>query len=77
MIRLIIDESTGSGVAKWLKSKDWEVFSVYDKARGWSDIQILEKANREKWVVVTNDKDFGDLSRQIGASRRHFIASKR
>lgn len=36
-------------------------FSVYDKARGLDDENILEKANLENYILITNDKDFGEL----------------
>lgn len=43
------------------KKKKHEVFSVYDLARGLSDNEILEKANRENWILITNDNDFGEI----------------
>ena len=38
-----------------------EVFSVYDEARGSTDDDILTKAFAETWILITNDKDFGEL----------------
>ena len=60
-MKIIVDACTGPGVAKWLQSKGWQVYSVFNESPGWPDKVILEKANRENWVVVTNDKDFGEL----------------
>lgn len=37
------------------------MFSVYDEARGSTDDEILTKAYTETWILVTNDKDFGEL----------------
>jgi predicted nuclease of predicted toxin-antitoxin system len=37
-----------------------DVFSVYDEARGMRDDDILDKAYSQKWVLITNDKDFGE-----------------
>jgi predicted nuclease of predicted toxin-antitoxin system len=59
-MRFLIDECTGPAVARWLESRGFEVFSVYDQARGISDDEVLEKAFNENWVLVTNDKDFGN-----------------
>ncbi len=59
-MRFLIDECTGPGVARHLKGLGYEVFSVYDSARGPSDDLILEKANNENWILVTNDGDFGE-----------------
>ena len=37
-----------------------EVFSVYEEARGMDDHDIVQKAFAENWILVTNDKDFGE-----------------
>jgi predicted nuclease of predicted toxin-antitoxin system len=37
-----------------------EVFSVFDEARGADDDTIIEKAFNENWILITNDKDFGE-----------------
>jgi predicted nuclease of predicted toxin-antitoxin system len=59
-MRFIIDECTGSRVANWLKEEGHQVFSVYDQARGISDDAIINKAFDENWILITNDKDFGE-----------------
>ncbi|MBD3189095.1 MAG: hypothetical protein GF308_00540 [Candidatus Heimdallarchaeota archaeon] len=60
-MRLLVDECTGPAVAKWLKQKQHIVFSVYDEARGLEDEAIIEKAYQENYIIITNDKDFGEL----------------
>ncbi len=59
-MRFLVDESTGSIVAQSLKGQGQEVFSVYDEARGMDDEDIIQKAFAENWILITNDKDFGD-----------------
>lgn len=59
-MRFLVDECTGPTVATWLRSEQYEVFSVYDEARGLSDLAIIEKAYSENWILITNDKDFGE-----------------
>ena len=59
-MRFLVDECTGPAVAAWLRSKQHEVFSVYEQARGLSDEQIMQKAYQEVWILITNDKDFGE-----------------
>lgn len=60
-MRFLVDECTaGSKVAQWLGEQNHEVFSVYDEARGMDDDWIIEKAFTEGWILVTNDKDFGE-----------------
>ena len=59
-MRFLVDESTGPAVAEWLRQKGHEVFSVYDKARGMADEDIIQKAFMDNWILMTNDKDFGE-----------------
>lgn len=59
-MRFLVDECTGSLVAHWLRGQNYEVFSVYDEARGMSDDDVLQKAFVENWILITNDKDFGE-----------------
>lgn len=59
-MRFLVDECTGPAVAHWLKDQGYEVFSVYNEARGLDDESVLRKAATESWVLITNDKDFGN-----------------
>ena len=59
-MKFLVDECTGPAVAGWLRDDGHEVFSVYEEARGAEDDIILQKAFVENWVLITNDKDFGD-----------------
>ena len=59
-MRFLVDESTGPWVAQWLREHDHEVFSVFEQSRGIDDEEIIQKAFAEKWILITNDKDFGD-----------------
>lgn len=59
-MRFLVDECTGPSVARWLRSQNHDVFSVYDEARGMSDEDIIRKAFRERRILITNDKDFGE-----------------
>lgn len=59
-MRFLVDECTGPAVARWLRKQGYEVFSVFDQARGISDDEIVERAYREDRILITNDKDFGE-----------------
>jgi len=59
-MKFIVDECTGPGVARWLVAAGHTVFSVYDQAQGLPDESILQKAFAENWILITNDKDFGE-----------------
>lgn len=59
-MRFLVDECTGPTVAHWLREQKHEVFSVYQQARGMDDDDIIQKAYAENWILITNDKDFGE-----------------
>ncbi len=59
-MRFLVDECIGPSVARWLREQDHEVFSVYEEARGLSDDALIAKAFGENWILITNDKDFGE-----------------
>ncbi len=59
-MRFLVDECTGPEVAVWLHNQGHDVFSIYDAARGLDDDQVVEKAFAENWILVSNDKDFGE-----------------
>lgn len=47
-------------MAEWLSGQGHEVFSVYESAQGMDDDVIVQKAYSENWILITNDKDFGE-----------------
>jgi predicted nuclease of predicted toxin-antitoxin system len=59
-MRFLVDECTGPAVARWLRVKSHEVYSVYEEAPGSADNDLLDKAFLENWILITTDKDFGE-----------------
>lgn len=55
-----MDECVGPMVARRLREEGHEVFSVFEEARGATDEDIVRKAHRENWILITSDKDFGE-----------------
>jgi predicted nuclease of predicted toxin-antitoxin system len=72
-MRFLVDECVGPSVAEWLRQQGHEVFSIYEQARGLDDEAILERALRENWIVITNDKGFGELVRREGRPHRGVV----
>lgn len=72
-MRFLVDECTGVRVALWLREKGYEVFSVYEEARGITDDVIIKKAFAENWILITNDKDFGEKVYRERLSHRGII----
>jgi predicted nuclease of predicted toxin-antitoxin system len=59
-MRFLVDECTGHAVALWLRKQGHVVFSVFEEARGMEDEEVIRKAFDEDWILVTNDKGFGE-----------------
>jgi predicted nuclease of predicted toxin-antitoxin system len=59
-MKFILDECTGSLVGSWLRELGYQVFSVYQEARGATDEKLLAKAVAENWILITNDREFAD-----------------
>jgi len=59
-MRFLVDECAGPVLAVWLCEQGYEVFSVFDFARGVDDDSVIQKAYSENWILVTSDKDFGE-----------------
>ena len=72
-MRFMVDACTGPSVARWLRSLGHRVFSVHEKARGATDDVILTRARHGKYILITNDKDFGELVFHIGRPHRGII----
>lgn len=47
-------------MSKWLQSLGHDVLSIYDASPGVTDSEIVERAWRERRIIITNDKDFGE-----------------
>ncbi|MBV6397624.1 MAG: hypothetical protein HFACDABA_03238 [Anaerolineales bacterium] len=59
-MRFLVDESTGPRVAEWLTDQGYDVVSIYHSARGADDDHVLQMANEEDRILITNDRDFGE-----------------
>lgn len=60
-MRFLVDECAGPRVAEWLRQEGHDVFSVYEQARGADDVELIQRAYAENRIIVTADKDFGDM----------------
>ena len=72
-MRFIVDECTGPAVAESLRNHDHEVFSIFEEARGIGDDEIILKAFKENWILITNDKDFGEKVYRDGRFHKGII----
>ena len=61
MTKLLADENIPIEAVKLLKRRGVDITSVMEFSPGLSDTEVMELANRENRVLVTFDKDFGEL----------------
>ena len=72
-MRFLVDESTGFGVANYLYRQGHDVLIVTEIMPEADDSDILRRAVEESQIVVTNDKDFGELIFRSGQPHRGVI----
>jgi len=60
-VRFVADENTDSAVVRALRASGHEVTWIAEIDPAASDEEVLDRARRENAVLVTEDKDFGEL----------------
>src|SRR5437016_185213 len=60
-MKFLVDECVDTAVTAWLRNQGYDVSAIVETASSSSDDQVLKKALSENRVLVTMDKDFGDL----------------
>jgi predicted nuclease of predicted toxin-antitoxin system len=61
-LRILADESVEGEVVARLRSEGHDVAYVSETSAGIHDDEVLARANAENRVLLTEDKDFGDLA---------------
>jgi predicted nuclease of predicted toxin-antitoxin system len=61
-MRVIADENITRSVIQGLRDRVYDVLSVKESMRGIDDPAILQRAEAEQRLVITQDKDFGELT---------------
>ena len=59
---LVADESVDSGIVKGLRQNGITVFSVAEECWGIKDSEVLKIAFEKDGLLITEDKDFGELA---------------
>ena len=61
-MRLLADENCRRTLVEALRAAGHDVLWISEVARGADDDEIIEASIREQRVVITQDKDFGELA---------------
>jgi predicted nuclease of predicted toxin-antitoxin system len=65
-MRLIANENVSGTVIRTLRERGHDVLAVKESMRAASDEAVLARAQSEQRLVLTHDKDFGELAFRYG-----------
>lgn len=60
-MKFLVDECIGTTATNWLKHNNYDAISIYGELRGADDNTVLNKALVENRILITSDKDFGEM----------------
>ena len=66
-MRFLADESCDAAVVRALRAAGHDVNAIVESSRGATDRFVLELALADRRVLITRDKDFGELVFAAGA----------
>ncbi len=62
---LLADESVDFGIIKSLRLKGIDVVSILEDYSGIKDTEVLKIAQDNQYLLITEDKDFGELTYRL------------
>ena len=72
-MRFIVDRCAGRRLAEWLRDRGHDVLDTRNLGPDPGDTALLERAASENRVLITTDKDFGELIYLHGMPHRGLI----
>lgn len=60
-MRFLADEGVDRSIVETLRRSNFDVYYVIEETRALTDHELLTVANAENRVLITRDKDFGEL----------------
>ncbi|CAN5570840.1 hypothetical protein BH11BAC5_BH11BAC5_42420 [soil metagenome] len=58
---ILADENIFRGLITALRDNGYDVFSIFEESRGVSDIAISQLSLQPERIILTEDKDFGNI----------------
>ena len=58
---IVADENIDQTLIDFLRRRDFEVYSIRENHAGISDAEVIQIVMSKKGVLLTEDKDFGEL----------------
>jgi len=72
-MKFLVDECTGTSVVACLRDEGYNAVAVVEVMPEADDGEILDRAVSENRVLVTNDKDFGEMIFRSGRAHRGVV----
>lgn len=60
-MKFLADENVERKIVETLRKRGYDVYCLADEQFSLTDEEILHKCNEGRRVLITNDKDFGEL----------------
>jgi len=60
-MKFLVDESCEYPLVSFLRNLGFDILSVAEEFPSLEDKEVLKVAIKEKRIIITNDKDFGEL----------------
>ncbi len=69
----LADENLDRRLIDALRKDGWILHSIYESHRSASDDEVIEIANKLDAIIITEDKDFGELTFRLGKRNRGIV----
>jgi predicted nuclease of predicted toxin-antitoxin system len=66
---IIIDENIEEYWIQLIKSKGYDYYSIRENCPGISDLEVIEIVRKLEGILITEDKDFGELLFSYGVDK--------
>ncbi len=60
-MKFLADENIGYKIIKPLRELGFDIKSILEINKGFSDLRVLSLADKDNRILITTDKDFGEL----------------
>lgn len=72
-MRFVADESVDAPIVQKLRESGYDVFSIAEQLPGIDDEKVLGIAYEKKCLLITQDKDFGELIYRLGKAHEGVV----
>ncbi|SRR5438445_3898414 len=75
MLKLLADENIAHDLVQWLRDQGCDVLHASESLTQEADQVLLQTAKAEERLLLTEDKDFGELVFRDHLNSRHYSSS--